>query len=244
MNNIYKFAFCFFALSFTYGLSSHFFLDNQKSARVLFEDKAILVKKNELAKKYVENLFNKISNNEEKKEELEIGINYLKSKLQTHENNILAEKKIENNFITEAKIKDRTKNATSKDVDIKKTSIKIIDYEIIAKNQIEEKIKNTKKPKETVLSANFDNKVLLSNVQSKISTSKTKELSKSLNLSVKGSNAQIVSGKNLNLNDYSKFYEVNSTKNFYKPDNQKFAEKYQQIQVARLERVKKLNEDF
>jgi hypothetical protein len=244
MNNIYKFAFCFFVLSFTYGLLSHFFLDNQKSARVVFEDKAILVKKNELAQKYVENLFNKIGNNEEKKEELEIGINYLKSKLQTHENNILAEKKIENNLMTEAKIKDSTKNVTTKDVDIKKTSNKIVDYEIITKNQIEEKIKNTKKPKETVLSANMDNKVLVSKVQSKISPSKTKELTKSLNLSVKGSNAKIVYDKNSNLNQYSKFYEANSTKNDYKPDNQKFAEKYQQIQVARLERVKKLNEDF
>ena len=90
----------------------------------------------------------------------------------------------------------------------------------------------------------MDNKVLVSKVQSKISPSKTKELTKSLNLSVKGSNAKIVYDKNSNLNQYSKFYEANSTKNDYKPDNQKFAEKYQQIQVARLERVKKLNEDF
>jgi hypothetical protein len=217
MNNIYKFAVGFFTLSITYGLASHLFLDNQKSARVLFEEKANLVKKDELAKKYVENLFNKIDNNKEKKEELEIGINYLKSKLQAHENNMLVEKKIENNLINEAKLKDTIKNLTTKEEIIKKTSNKIVDNKIIIKNQTEEKIKVT---------------------------TKSKEDTKSENLIVKDLNIKIVSSKTSNLNQYSKFYEVNSTKNDYKPDNQKFAEKYQQIQVARLERVKKLNEDF
>jgi hypothetical protein len=244
MNNIYKFAVGFFTLSITYGLASHLFLDNQKSARVLFEEKANLVKKDELAKKYVENLFNKIDNNKEKKEELEIGINYLKSKLQAHENNMLVEKKIENNLINEAKLKDTIKNLTTKEEIIKKTSNKIVDNKIIIKNQTEEKIKVTTKSKEDVVTTNLGNKDTVSNAQSKISISKIKEPTKSENLIVKDSNIKIVSSKTSNLNQYNKFYEVNSTKNDYKPDNQKFAEKYQQIQVARLERVKKLNEDF
>ena len=37
---------------------------------------------------------------------------------------------------------------------------------------------------------------------------------------VKDSNIKIVSSKTSNLNQYSKFYEANSTKNDYKPDNQ------------------------
>ncbi|MFZ9715698.1 MAG: hypothetical protein ACO3CE_05385 [Pelagibacteraceae bacterium] len=244
MNNIYKFAVGFFTLSITYGLASHLFLDTQKGARVLFEEKANLMKKDELAKKYIENLFNKIDNNKEKKEDLEIGINYLKSKLQAHENNSLTEKKIENNLINEAKLKNSIKNFAAKEDVIKKPSDEVLNNKIIAKNYIVEKTKNTIKSKEADASTNLNNKILVSKVQSKISTSKTKEFNKSENLIVKDSNTKIVSAKNSSRNDYSKFYEIDSSKNIYRSDNQKFTDKYQQIQVARLERVKKLNEDF
>jgi hypothetical protein len=245
MNNIYKFVTGFFTLSIIYGLSSHFFLDNQKGARVLFEEKANLVKKDELAKKYVENLFDKIDNNKEKKEELEIGINYLKSKLQAHENSILAEKKMDNNLINEAtKPNDTIKSSITGDEISKNTSNEIVDNKIVAKNPVKEKIKVAKKPEEVVVINKLNNKDVVSKVQSKITMSKTKEPIKSEKLIAKDPNTKIVSSKTSSPGSYSKFYEIDSTKNIYKSDNQKFAEKYQQIQVVRLERVKKLNEDF
>jgi len=250
MKSIYKFSALFFVSTIVYGFVTHNFIDNKEGSRVLFDPEAKLVKKNELADKFLEKIFKDSGTEAEKKENIELGIDFLKSKLKKQDEITIAQKKVDNNVyeVVISKLDNLLKNneEINQNNVVEQSKPKIIVKKEGKLSFINEAKKptNTKKI-ETVNSSkgkiyeysNNDRKVNIANYDSKL-----KNQNKNLVIASATKNqGNISTVKNKNLNEY---YEANKKIEVASYDKNKFNEKVQQIEMTRLERNKKLNDEF
>lgn len=251
MKSIYKFSALFFASTIVYGFVTHNFIDNREESRVLFDPEAKLVKKDELADKFLEKIFKDSGTEAQKKEDIELGIDFLKSKLKKQDEITIAQKKVDNNVyeVVISKLDNLLKNneEINQNNVVEQSKPKIIVKKEGKFSFINEAKKptNTKKI-ETVNSSkgkiyeysNNDRKVNFANYDSK-----SKNQNKNLVISSTTKNQGNISTiKNKNLNEY---YGVNNKIEVAASyDKNKFNEKVQQIEMTRLERNKKLNDEF
>jgi len=250
MKSIYKFSALFFVSTIVYGFVTHNFIDNREGSRVLFDPEAKLVKKDELADKFLEKIFKDSGTEAQKKEDIELGIDFLKSKLKKQDEITIAQKKVDNNVyeVVISKLDNLLKNNEEINqnnvVDQSKPKIIVKKEGKLSFINEAKKPTNTKKT-ETVNSSkgkiyeysNNDRKVNIANYDSKL-----KNQNKNLVIASTTKNQGNISTiKNKNLNEY---YEANKKIEVASYDKNKFNEKVQQIEMTRLERNKKLNDEF
>jgi len=250
MKSIYKFSALFFVSTIVYGFVTHNFIDNREESRVLFDPEAKLVKKDELADKFLEKIFKDSGTEAQKKEDIELGIDFLKSKLKKQDEITIAQKKVDNNVyeVVISKLDNLLKNNEEINqnnvVDQSKPKIIVKKEGKLSFINEAKKPTNTKKI-ETVNSSkgkiyeysNNDRKVNIANYDSK-----PKNQNKNLVIASTTKNqGNISTVKNKNLNEY---YEANKKIEVASYDKNKFNEKVQQIEMTRLERNKKLNDEF
>jgi len=250
MKSIYKFSALFFVSTIVYGFVTHNFIDNREESRVLFDPEAKLVKKDELADKFLEKIFKDSGTEAQKKEDIELGIDFLKSKLKKQDEITIAQKKVDNNVyeVVISKLDNLLKN--NKEINqnnvVDQSKPKIIVKKEGKLSFINEAKKptNTKKI-ETVNSSkgkiyeysNNDRKVNIANYDSKPKNQNKNQVI----ASTTKNQGNISTVKNKNLNEY---YEANKKIEVASYDKNKFNEKVQQIEMTRLERNKKLNDEF
>ena len=244
MKSIYKFSALFFVSTIVYGFVTHNFIDNREESRVLFGPEAKLVKKDELADKFLEKIFKDSGTEAQKKEDIELGIDFLKSKLKKQDEITNNEEINQNNVAEQSKPKIIVKkegklsfiNEAKKPTITKKT-----ETVNSSKGKIYEYSNNDRK----VNIANYDSKSKNQNKKSVIEStydSKLKNQNKNLVIASTIKNQGNISTiKNKNLNEY---YEANKKIEVASYDKNKFNEKVQQIEMTRLERNKKLNDEF
>ena len=250
MKSFYKFSALFFVSTIVYGFVTHNFIDNREESRVLFGPEAKLVKKDELADKFLEKIFKDSGTEAQKKEDIELGIDFLKSKLKKQDEITIAQKKVDNNIyeVVIAKLDNLLKNneEINQNNVVEQSKPKIIVKKEGKLSFINEAKKPTiTKKTETVNSSkgkiyeysNNDRKVNIANYDSK-----PKNQNKNLVIASTTKNQGNISTiKNKNLNEY---YEANKKIEVASYDKNKFNEKVQQIEMTRLERNKKLNDEF
>lgn len=250
MKSIYKFSALFFVSTIVYGFVTHNFIDNREESRVLFDPEAKLVKKDELADKFLEKIFKDSGTEAQKKEDIELGIDFLKSKLKKQDEITIAQKKVDNNVyeVVISKLDNLLKNNEEINqnnvVDQSKPKIIVKKEGKLSFINEAKKPTNTKKI-ETVNSSkgkiyeysNNDRKVNIANYDSK---PKNQNKNQVIALTTKNQ-GNISTVKNKNLNEY---YEANKKIEVASYDKNKFNEKVQQIEMTRLERNKKLNDEF
>lgn len=250
MKSIYKFSALFFVSTIVYGFVTHNFIDNKEGSRVLFDPEAKFVKKDELADKFLEKIFKDSGTEAEKKENIELGIDFLKSKLKKQDEITIAQKKVDHNVyeVVISKLDNLLKNneEINQNNVVEQSKPKIIvkkEGKLSFTNEAK-KPTNTKKT-ETVNSSkgkiyeysNNDRKVNIANYDSK-----PKNQNKNLVIASTTKNqGNISTVKNKNLNEY---YETNKKIEVASYDKNKFNEKVQLIEMTRLERNKKLNDEF
>jgi len=250
MKSIYKFSALFFVSTIVYGFVTHNFIDNREESRVLFDPEAKLVKKDELADKFLEKIFKDSGTEAQKKEDIELGIDFLKSKLKKLDEITIAQKKVDNNVyeVVISKLDNLLKNneEINQNNVVEQSKPKIIVKKEGKVSFINEAKKptNTKKI-ETVNSSkgkiyeysNNDRKVNIANYDSKPKNQNKNQVI----ASTTKNQGNISTVKNKNLNEY---YEANKKIEVASYDKNKFNEKVQQIEMTRLERNKKLNDEF
>jgi hypothetical protein len=250
MKSIYKFSALFFVSTIVYGFVTHNFIDNREESRVLFDPEAKLVKKDELADKFLEKIFKDSGTEAQKKEDIELGIDFLKSKLKKQDEITIAQKKVDNNVyeVVISKLDNLLKNneEINQNNVVEQSKPKIIVKKEGKLSFINEAKKptNTKKI-ETVNSSkgkiyeysNNDRKVNIANYDSKPKNQNKNQVI----ASTTKNQGNISTVKNKNLNEY---YEANKKIEVASYDKNKFNEKVQQIEMTRLERNKKLNDEF
>lgn len=250
MKSIHKFSALFFVSTIVYGFVTHNFIDNKEGSRVLFDPEAKLVKKDELADKFIEKIFKDSGTEVQKKEDIELGIDFLKSKLKKQDEIIISQKKVDNN-VYEAVV-SKLDNLFKNNEEI--NQINVVEQskpKVIVKKEVKlpfineaKKPGNTKKT-EIVKSSkgkiyeysNNDRKVNIENYDSKPKN----QNKNSVVVSTTKNQGNISTIKNKNLNEY---YEANKKIEVASYDKNKFNEKVQQIEMTRLERNKKLNDEF
>ena len=250
MKSIHKFSALFFVSTIVYGFVTHNFIDNKEGSRVLFDPEAKLVKKDELADKFIEKIFKDSGTELQKKEDIELGIDFLKSKLKKQDEIIISQKKVDNN-VYEAVV-SKLDNLFKNNEEI--NQINVVEQskpKVIVKKEVKlpfineaKKPGNTKKT-EIVKSSkgkiyeysNNDRKVNIENYDSKPKN----QNKNSVVVSTTKNQGNISTIKNKNLNEY---YEANKKIEVASYDKNKFNEKVQQIEMTRLERNKKLNDEF
>ena len=250
MKSFYKFSALFFVSTIVYGFVTHNFIDNREESRVLFDPEAKLVKKDELADKFLEKIFKDSGTEAQKKEDIELGIDFLKSKLKKQDEITIAQKKVDNNVyeVVISKLDNLLKN--NEEINQNNVAEQSKPKIIVKKEGKLSFINEAKKPTitkktETVNSSkgkiyeysNNDTKVNIANYDSK-SKNQNK---KSVVVSTTKNQGNISTIKNKNLNEY---YEANKKIEVASYDKNKFNEKVQQIEMTRLERNKKLNDEF
>ena len=250
MKSIYKFSALFFVSTIVYGFVTHNFIDNREVSRVLFDPEAKLVKKDELADKFLEKIFKDSGTEAQKKEDIELGIDFLKSKLKKQDEITIAQKKVDNNVyeVVISKLDNLLKNNEEINqnnvVDQSKPKIIVKKEGKVSFINEAKKPTNTKKI-ETVNSSkgkiyeysNNDRKVNIANYDSKPKNQNKNQVI----ASTTKNQGNISTVKNKNLNEY---YEANKKIEVASYDKNKFNEKVQQIEMTRLERNKKLNDEF
>ena len=250
MKSIYKFSALFFVSTIVYGFVTHNFIDNREESRVLFGPEAKLVKKDELADKFLEKIFKDSGTEAQKKEDIELGIDFLKSKLKKQDEITIAQKKVDNNVyeVVISKLDNLLKN--NEEINQNNVAEQSKPKIIVKKEGKLSFINEAKKPTitkktETVNSSkgkiyeysNNDTKVNIANYDSK-SKNQNKNLVIASTIKNQGNISTV---KNKNLNEY---YEANKKIEVASYDKNKFNEKVQQIEMTRLERNKKLNDEF
>ena len=250
MKSIYKFSALFFVSTIVYGFVTHNFIDNREESRVLFGPEAKLVKKDELADKFLEKIFKDSGTEAQKKEDIELGIDFLKSKLKKQDEITIAQKKVDNNVyeVVISKLDNLFKN--NEEINQNNVAEQSKPKIIVKKEGKLSFINEAKKPTitkktETVNSSkgkiyeysNNDRKVNIAKYDSK-SKNQNKNLVIASTIKNQGNISTI---KNKNLNEY---YEANKKIEVASYDKNKFNEKVQQIEMTRLERNKKLNDEF
>ena len=250
MKSIHKFSALFFVSTIVYGFVTHNFIDNREESRVLFDPEAKLVKKDELADKFLEKIFKDSGTEAQKKEDIELGIDFLKSKLKKQDEITIAQKKVDNNVyeVVISKLDNLLKN--NEEINQNNVAEQSKPKIIVKKEGKLSFINEAKKPTitkktETVNSSkgkiyeysNNDRKVNIANYDSK-SKNQNKNLVIASTIKNQGNISTI---KNKNLNEY---YEANKKIEVASYDKNKFNEKVQQIEMTRLERNKKLNDEF
>jgi hypothetical protein len=226
-------------------------LDNKAGSKILYDPQPKLLEKDELAQKYLEKLFKEEENSIQKKEDIELGIDFLKSKLKKHEEIITAQNKIDNKSTYEialAKLDgiiknfENTKQVNVDEIKRQKITVKK-DEKLLAKNETKKTL-NAKKI-ETVNSTKikvyeYSNKE--KNIGQRNFYSQSKNQTKDLAaVPVREKQNQSSLEKNKNLN---KYYETSNKIEVASYEKDKFKEKVQQIEMTRLERNKKLSEEF
>ena len=267
MKSFYKFSALFFVSTIVYGFVTHNFIDNREESRVLFGPEAKLVKKDELADKFLEKIFKDSGTEAQKKEDIELGIDFLKSKLKKQDEITIAQKKVDNNVyeVVISKLDNLLKN--NEEINQNNVAEQSKPKIIVKKEGKLSFINEAKKPTitkktETVNSSkgkiyeysNNDRKVNIANYDSKSKNQNKKSVIESTyDSKLKNQNKNLVIAstiknqgnistiKNKNLNEY---YEANKKIEVASYDKNKFNEKVQQIEMTRLERNKKLNDEF
>ena len=250
MKSIYKFSALFFVSTIVYGFVTHNFIDNREESRVLFDPEAKLVKKDELADKFLEKIFKDSGTEAQKKEDIELGIDFLKSKLKKQDEITIAQKKVDNNVyeVVISKLDNLFKNneeinqnnvaEQSKPKIIVKKEGKLSFINEAKKPTISKKTETVNSSKGKIYEySNNDRKVNIANYDSK-SKNQNKNLVIASTIKNQGNISTV---KNKNLNEY---YEANKKIEVASYDKNKFNEKVQQIEMTRLERNKKLNDEF
>jgi len=250
MKSFYKFSALFFVSTIVYGFVTHNFIDNREESRVLFDPEAKLVKKDELADKFLEKIFKDSGTEAQKKEDIELGIDFLKSKLKKQDEITITQKKVDNNVyeVVISKLDNLFKNneEINQNNVAEQNKPKIIvkkEEKLSFINEAKKPI-NTKKTETVNFSkgkiyeySNNDRKVNIENYDSKPKN----QNKNSVVVSTTKNQGNISTVKNKNLNEY---YEANKKIEVASYDKNKFNEKVQQIEMTRLERNKKLNEEF
>ena len=250
MKSIHKFSALFFVSTIVYGFVTHNFIDNKEGSRVLFDPEAKLVKKDELADKFIEKIFKDSGTEAQKKEDIELGIDFLKSKLKKQDEITITQKKVDNNVyeVVISKLDNLFKN--NEEINQNNVAEQSKPKIIVKKEGKLSFINEAKKPTitkktETVNSSkgkiyeysNNDRKVNIANYDSKPKN----QNKNSVVVSTTKNQGNISTIKNKNLNEY---YEANKKIEVASYDKNKFNEKVQQIEMTRLERNKKLNDEF
>jgi hypothetical protein len=267
MKSIHKFSALFFVSTIVYGFVTHNFIDNKEGSRVLFDPEAKLVKKDQLADKFIEKIFRDSGTEVQKKEDIELGIDFLKSKLKKQDEIIIAQKKVDNNVyeVVVSKLDNLFKN--NEEIN-QNNVVEQSKPKIIVKKEVKlpfindaKKPSNTKKTETVNYSkdkiyefSNNDRKVNIENYVSKPKNqNKNSVIASNYDYKLKNQNKNLVivstiknqgnisTIKNKNLNEY---YEANKKIEVASYDKNKFNEKVQQIEMTRLERNKKLNDEF
>jgi hypothetical protein len=255
MKIIYKLSALFFVPAIAYGLISHNFLDNKSKSKLLYDPNPKLVEKDELADKYLEKIFKDDGDSAQKKEDIELGINYLLSKLKKQEEKMLAQKKAKENVQDVALL--TPKNNDFKSSEDKKKEIEPIKAEkqaVVIKNDQKATIKKSE-------NSSTDNKKLVT-----LNSDKTKVYEFSKNEKVNQTKAKSQpqpqseqKSKNLISNliadkqnktstdkveNYNRFYDNNTKTDVVAYEKAKFKDMVQKIEASRSERNKKLSEEF
>lgn len=253
MKIVYKLSVLFFVSTITYGLVSHNFFDNKSKSKILFDPNPKLVEKDELADKYLEKLFKEEGDSVQKKEDIQLGIDYLLSKLKKQEEIMLAQKKVKENVQEVASL-------TPKNTDIKSTEeknkvtepMKVEKQVVVSKN-------DQKAPLKQVANSPADNKkpVSINSEKTKVyefsknekkvnqtiakSQSQSEQKNKYLTTAITEKQNKTSIDKDIN---YSRFYETNTRTEVAAFEKAKFKDMVQKIEISRSERNKKLNEEF
>jgi len=250
MKIIYKFSAVFFMSSVAYGLISYNFFENKEVLKVLYDPTPKSFSKDELAEKYVEKLFKEEGSSVQKKEDIELAIDYLRSKLKKHEENIIAEKKIDNKNAYET-ASNKLDNVLKNSINTKQTYVDgTVSKERIIRN--EEKLAKHNDLKKTTINMKIENANLGKNNIYEFSKNEKKIDQKVINSKSqkqgKESDVVLISGspnKNQEKDrNFNKYYEANTKIDLASNEKNKFKEKVQQIEMVRLERNKKLSEEF
>jgi len=253
MKIVYKLGALFFVSSVTYGLVSHNFFDNKSKSKILFDPDPKLVAKDELADKYLEKLFKEDGDSVQKKEDIQLGIDYLLSKLKKQDEIMLAQKK------GKEKVQE-VASLTPKHNDIKSTKEK---NKVTEPMKLEKQIvvsKNDQKtPLKQVVNSPADNKKPVSTNSEKTKVYEFSKNEKKVNQTIVQSqshteqkNKYLITAINEKQNktstdkdkNYSRFYETNTRTEVAAYEKTKFNDMAQKIEILRSERNKKLNEEF
>lgn len=228
MKKIIKFFYFFFSISILYGLMSHFLAENKKVVSFLDKNPKV-ISNDQLAKEYLDNLFKEISSNKEKKEDIELGINFLKSRLKMYDINDTVKK--EQNFPDNKEIIQPPKSQTTD-----KTVISIKNLSEFTNKKFSDHSKSLNKKSEiSELYVKKDN-VKNSNKEG-LKTSK-----KDLNEVTDKKNYQQLITQNSQQTKYKDFYKNFETSSV--SDDKIIKDKFAKIQLVQSERIKKLNEEF
>lgn len=228
MKKIIKFFYFFFSISILYGLMSHFLAENKKVVSFLDKNPKV-ISNDQLAREYLDNLFKEISSNKEKKEDIELGINFLKSRLKMYDINDTVKK--EQNFPDNKEIIQLPKSQTTD-----KTVISIKNLSEFTNKKFTDHGKSLNKKSEiSELYVKKDN-VKNSNKEG-LKTSK-----KDLNEVTDKKNYQQLITQNSQQTKYKDFYKNFETSSV--SDDKIIKDKFAKIQLVQSERIKKLNEEF
>lgn len=256
MKIIYKLSALFFVSTITYGLISHNFLDNKSKSKLLYDPNPKLVEKDELADKYLEKLFKEEGDSAQKKEDIELGIDYLLSKLKKQEEKMLAQKKAKENVQDVALLTPKNNDFKSSE-DKKKVNdpIKIEKQAEVMKNDQKALVKKSE-------NSSTDNKKLVTINSDKTKVYEFSKNEKKVSQTIAKSQPQPQSeqkSKNLTSNliadksnktstdkggNYNRFYDNNTKTEVVAYEKAKFKDMVQKIEASRFERNKKLNEEF
>jgi hypothetical protein len=228
MKKIIKFFYFFFSISILYGLTSHFLAENKKVVSFLDKNPKV-ISNDQLAKDYLDNLFKEISSNKEKKEDIELGINFLKSRLQMYDINDTVKK--EQNFPDNKEIIQPPKSQiTDKTV----ISTKSLSESTNKKFSTHAKSLNKKSEKSELY-------VKKDNVKNSDKEG-LKKSKKDLNEVTDKKNYQQLITQNSQQTKYKDFYKNFETSSV--SNDKIIKDKFAKIQLVQSERIKKLNEEF
>jgi len=253
MKIAYKLCALFFVSTITYGLVSHNFFDNKSKSKILFDPNPKLVEKDELADKFLEKLFKEEGDSVQKKEDIQLGIDYLLSKLKKQEEIMLAQKKGKENVKEVASLTPKNNTIKTTEEKNKVTEpMKVEKQVVVSKN-------DQKAPFKQVVNSPADNKKLVSinsektkvyefsknekkvNQTTAKSQFQSEQKNKSLITEINEKQNKTSSDKDRN---YSRFYETNTRTEVAAYEKAKFNDMAQKIEILRSERNRKLNEEF
>jgi hypothetical protein len=255
MKIIYKLSVLFFVSTIAYGLISHNFLDNKSKSKLLYDPNPKFIDKEELADKYLERIFKDDGDSAQKKEDIELGIDYLLSKLKKQEEKMLAQKEAKENVQDVALLTPKNNDFKSSE-DKKKVSepIKVEKQAVVIKNDqktIIKKSENSSTDNKKLVTINSDkNKVYEFSKNEKVNQTKAKSQpqpeseQKSKNFTSNLIADKLNKTSTDKSGNYNRFYDNYAKIDVVAHEKAKFKDMVQKIEASRSERNKKLNEEF
>jgi len=253
MKIVLKLGILFFVSYIIYGLVSHHFFDNKSKSKILFDPNPKLVEKDELADKFLEKLFKEDGDSVQKKEDIQLGIDYLLSKLKKQDEIMLTQKKDKENVKEVVSLTPKNNTIkTTEDKNKVTEPMKVEKQVVVSKN-------DQKTPVKQVVNSLADNKkpVSINSEKNKvyefsINEKKVNQIITQSKFQSEQKNKYLITAMNEKQNktstdkdkNYSRFYETNTRTEVTAYEKTKFNDMTQKIETSRAERNKKLNEEF